>query len=429
MASQATLPHPPARPGAAAVARAPFLAPFGNRSYRMLWPADLLTSWAFEMETLILGWYILVETQSVIWLTVFGALQFVGTLVAPLFGVASDRIGPRKLLCLMRGTYAVLATLLAVFALSGVLTPIHVVCIAAVMGLVRPSDLSVRNTLIGGLMPPELLMGAMGISRTTQDSARIMGALAGAGVFALLGMGAAYVLISGFYLASLGLTLCIDRPPRDAGAAVPASPWREVREGLGYVVATPRLMAAMMLAFLVNFCAFPLSGGLLPYVARDIYGMGQAGLGLLAAGFASGGLIGSLMLSTVGRNIPAGRVMISFTFVWYLMLLVYAVVTVPALGIALLMLAGFMQSLSMVPMAVMLLRSAEPRFRGRVMGVRMLAVYGMPLGLLLAGWLIQRFGFEATAIGYCLFGLLATGGIALTWRRHLFPLAAPANGR
>jgi hypothetical protein len=121
--------------------------------------------------------------------------------------------------------------------------------------------------------------------------------------------------------------------------------------------------------------------------------------------------------------------MISFTFVWYVMLLMYAHTSVPLLGIPLLMLAGFMQSFSMVPMAVMLLRSTEPRFRGRVMGVRMLAVYSMPLGLLLAGWMIAKFGFVATATAYCLFGLLATGGIALVWRRHLFPLSAPANAR
>ena len=31
------------------------LAPFRIRNYRFQWPADLLTSWAFEMETLILG--------------------------------------------------------------------------------------------------------------------------------------------------------------------------------------------------------------------------------------------------------------------------------------------------------------------------------------------------------------------------------------
>ena len=41
------------------------LAPFRIRNYRFQWPADLLTSWAFEMETLILGWYVLVETGAV----------------------------------------------------------------------------------------------------------------------------------------------------------------------------------------------------------------------------------------------------------------------------------------------------------------------------------------------------------------------------
>ncbi len=44
--------------------------------------------------------------------------------------------------------------------------------------------------------------------------------------------------------------------------------------------------------------------------------------------------------------------------------------------------AGFFQSFCMIPMAVLLLRVANPALRGRVMGVRMLAVYGMPIGLL-----------------------------------------------
>ena len=35
-----------------------------------------------------------------------------------------------------------------------------------------------------------------------------------------------------------------------------------------------------------------------------------------------------------------------------------------------------------VPMAVVILRVAHDRMRGRVMGLRMLAVYGLPLGLL-----------------------------------------------
>ena len=51
---------------------------------------------------------------------------------------------------------------------------------------------------------------------------------------------------------------------------------------------------------------------------------------------------------------------------------------------------GFVQSFCMVPMAVILLRTADPAFRGRVMGVRMLAVYGLPLGMLLSGPLIEH---------------------------------------
>jgi hypothetical protein len=56
------------------------LAPFGQRGFRFQWPADLATSWAFEMETIILGWYVLTETGSVTWLAVFGSLLLIGTL-------------------------------------------------------------------------------------------------------------------------------------------------------------------------------------------------------------------------------------------------------------------------------------------------------------------------------------------------------------
>jgi hypothetical protein len=55
------------------------LGAFRVRSYRFQWSADLLTSWASEMETIILAWYVLTSTGSVLLLTVFGSLQFLGT--------------------------------------------------------------------------------------------------------------------------------------------------------------------------------------------------------------------------------------------------------------------------------------------------------------------------------------------------------------
>ncbi|HEV7800944.1 MAG TPA: hypothetical protein VGP15_07690, partial [Burkholderiales bacterium] len=82
-----------------AALRVPALAPFRIRAFRYQWPADLATSWAFEMETLILGWYVLVETQSVVMLTLFASMQYGGTLIAPFFGLLGDRLGHRNVLC------------------------------------------------------------------------------------------------------------------------------------------------------------------------------------------------------------------------------------------------------------------------------------------------------------------------------------------
>src|SRR5579859_1204948 len=187
--------------------RSAWLAPFQVRSFRFQYPADLLTSWGSEMENLILGWYILVATGSVMLLTLFGSLQYFGTLVAPMFGMVGDRFGQRIVMCVMRAFYAVLASVLMGLAFSGVLRPVHVFIIAAIAGLVRPADLAMRAALVAETMPTDRFVSAMGASRTTSDSARIVGSLAGAALFAALGMGPAYTAITGFYLTGFVLTL------------------------------------------------------------------------------------------------------------------------------------------------------------------------------------------------------------------------------
>jgi predicted MFS family arabinose efflux permease len=417
-----------------ALLRAQMLAPFQLRSYRLQWPADLLTSCAFEMETLILGWYVLVVTDSVLLLTLFGALQFTGTLVAPVFGVAGDRIGHRNLLCGMRIVYTILSTTLMSIALAGTPSPMVVLTVTALMGLVRPSDLGVRSALIADSMPTERLMPALGISRTTSDMARVVGALTGAGLFAAFGLGPTYIVVAGFYAMGCMLTAAIGKSPSsvDPGALAVVqprpSPWSDLRAGLAYVWARPQLLAAMWLAFLVNLTAYPLSNGLLPYVAREIYRIDQTGLGYLVAGFAMGALLGSMVVSQ-RSTIRPGRAMIIATLAWYVALLMFARVAHPFGGVVVLMLAGFAQSFCMVALAVMLLRTTSAAFRGRVMGVRMLAIYSLPIGLPAAGALIDLVGFHSTATLYACVGLMCTLIIAFNWRSELWPAEAPANAR
>jgi len=415
-------------------ARPSALAPFRIRNYRFQWPADLLTSWAFEMEQIILGWYILVETGSVLLLTVYASFGFVGTLIAPMFGVVGDRIGHRDLLAMMRAAYALLAATLMTLAFTGTLTPLYVFIIAILMGLVRPSDLGVRGALVATIMPHDLLIGAISVSRTTMDTARIAGALSGAGLFASLGMGPAYVSIVALYVTAMLLTLCVNAPKKPhpaaevAGDVLRASPLRDLKEGVAYVWTTPRMQAAMWVAFLVNLTAYPLSNGLLPYVAKTIYGTNQTGLGYLSASFAIGSLAGSLALSMIG-GVRVARLMIAATVAWYAALLVFVQMQTVPTAIVCLLLTGFCQSLSMISVAVILMRAASEHFRGRVMGVRMMVIYGLPLGLLAAGSLIEQIGFAATGTLYAAAGLAATLAIVAHWRADLWYVHAPANAR
>jgi len=409
--------------------RVPALAPFRVRSFRFQWPADLATSLAFEMETLILGWYVLTATGSVQQLVAFGALVWLGSLFSPFFGVAGDRVGHRTLLCASRGIYVLLAGVLTILTVSGALAPWHVFAISTVTALLRPSDNVMRHALVGETMRPELLLGALGVSRTTADTARIVGALAGTGGVALIGMGPAYVVVTALYVAAFLLSFGVARSPRRAASVAAAHPVADLKQTVRYVWRKPDLLGAFCLAFLVNLLAFPFVLGLLPYVARDVYATDQSGFGYLAAAFASGALAGSLVVGANRLPLRPARAMLVGGAAWFATILVFGQTTTLAAGLPLLFLAGLVQSFCLTPLAALMLRSSEEGMLGRVMGMRQLAVWGLPIGLLAAGPLIALFGYAATTLLYTGLGLAATFAIGYRWRPVLWHRAAAANAR
>ena len=433
------------------------LAPFRVRGFRFQWGGDLAMSWAAEMEILILGWYVLVESGSVATLALFAALQYAGSLVSPLFGVAGDRLGYARLFWSTRAFYGLLAAIVLVMAWNDALSPPAVLIVASLAGMVRPSDMVMRYAVIARVLPANQLMGGLGIARITSDSARIAGALAGASTVAAFGMVWAYTAIVLLYTLSFLLTMAIEPRKRhsmrkegagagtstDANAAAgpthqdgsvalatgerPRSPLKDLRSAFAYVWGKPVLLGAFGLAFLVNLLAFPLFLGLLPYVARQQYGLDQEGLSTLAASFAFGGLLGSFLVGSNRLPLGAARTMIVAAVVWFSADLLFAFNRNLGLGVALLITAGLASSVCLTPLAAVMLRGTDPAFRGRVMGMRMLAIWGLPLGLLCSGPLIEAHGFTLTALSYSVLGLALCLAIALYWREHLWSTRAIAN--
>jgi hypothetical protein len=155
--------------------------------------------------------------------------------------------------------------------------------------------------------------------------------------------------------------------------------------------------------------------------------VGQAGLGYAAADSWLGALGGSLFVGAGRLPFGAARTMLWSAGVWFAATLLFGLTTSLALGMALLFVAGFMQSFCLTPLAAIMLRTSDESMRGRVMGVRMLAIWGLPLGLVAAGPLIERAGYAPTVFLYCALGLAATLAIGYRYRSALWHRSAAAN--
>jgi len=276
-------------------------------------------------------------------------------------------------------------------------------------------------------------MGAVGLSRATMDCARVVGALAGAELSTVLGIERTYVLITSLYAASLALTweVARRRPVPDPSGSLPGSTSvsaarlvpsrrRELKDGLLHVLRTPELLAMMWLAFLINLTAYPISSGLLPYVAKRVFLVGATGLGWLAASFALGSLLGSIVTVATGGPRRLARSILVYTAVWYVILFGFGHLQSLGPGLLVLLVAGFVQSVAMIAMTANLLNASDERFRARVMGVRTLAIYGMPLGLMASGVLIERIGYPLTISVLSMVGLVFTLLIGIRWRASLW---------
>ena len=402
------------------------LESFRVRSFRFQWGADAFATWASEMENLVLGWYILVDTGSPFLVGLVGALRFGGTLLSPFYGVIADRFDRRTLLIVLRFLHALQAAAIMALAVTGTLQPWHAFAITGVGGLMRMAENVVRQSLMADIVPSGALMNAVSLSRTTMDAAKIAGAVAGAGLLARLGIGPAYVVITVCFLLSTVLIFGVMPGRERAVESKPAvkvvleSPYRTLRSGLGYMRQSPTIVAIMFLAFLVNLTAFPLANGLMPIVARDAFAFGPAGLALLLTASSVGAVAGSLVLAALTTRVRhPERTMLTAIAVWHVLLLVFVQTagSSAVLPVALLVLAayGAATSGSMVTMQAVLLSITDVSFRGRVMGVRMMAVYGLPMGLLLGGVLAERLGILPALNILGGFGLLMTVLAAFRW--------------
>ena len=351
-------------------------------------------------------------------LGIYAALRFTGTIVAPLLGVLVDHFGLRRSFNISRATFFILSFILATIFLLEEPSVLIVLFMSALLGVMRSTDLITRQSVLPHMVRDDELQNAVALSRMGRDLTQIIVPIAAGFLLSFLGTATTYIGVVILYAVSVVLSLMVPKFSRIT-FETKSNMWKFFTEGLMYIKSYPFLVALLLIAFIVNLTAFPLNHALLAVISKSVFDAGATGFGIIMGGYSAGALLGSLWISYFSDMRKPSRLMVIGCILWHIAILLIAFSPYFYASVAIVLFAGISQSFSMVVMAMLILRYTSEDMRSRVLGVRQLAVYGLPVGLVMSGIVSENFHVTIALIGNSLVGLLLLGFVLIAWPRPL----------
>ncbi|WP_058955428.1 MFS transporter [Kocuria rhizophila] len=394
------------------------------RNYRLWFTGALVSNIGTWMQRTAQSWLVFDELtdHDATAMGVVMALQFVPQLVlAPYAGVLADRYDRRRILVVTQGVMALLAAALGALLLLGVAELGTVYGFALALGIVATFDAPVRQTFVSEMVPDTHLSNAVALNSTSFNSARLIGPAVAGVLVAAVGTGWVFMLNTLTFAAMIWAILLIDgtrlRPSPRARRAR-----GQIREGVGYVLHRPDLVAVMSTIFMIgtfgmNFAVY------LAAMAGSVFGQGSEEFGVLNSVLAVGTVTGALL------SARRERARLRYVFIGCAAFAVSCLgaATAPALWLfAVWLVPCGVSSLTIMTTANAYVQSTtSPTMRGRVMSLYM-AIFmgGTPIGAPVVGWLTDTLGARWGMGSAVLAGL--SGALIGAW--YAWRHAAPRPG-
>jgi len=377
-----------------------------SRNFRLYWFGNAVSLIGTWMQNVARGWLVLQLTNSPFLVGLETSITWLPSLFFTLpAGVVADHVNKRNLLVVTQSLFAGLALALAVLYWTGVISIGHILVISAVSGVIAAIESPVRLAIVSELVGRDRILNAVALNSAIFNAARILGPSVAGVALGTIGAGGCFAINSASFLAiilALGFVRLEHVPPEPTGETV----WQRILAGLRYVGRHRDIRVLMvMIAVFSSFGIVYLP--LMPVFARDVFGAGPGGYGVMMASLGVGALAGVLVLATLSHTRHRGRILVGGTALLGLLLIVYGLVRDFRTATLVLVALGFCQS-SVASLTNSIIQELAPaEFRGRVMSVYSFSFNGVyPLGSLLGGTIAQKWGAPASA--------LLGGGVVLT---------------
>lgn len=317
------------------------------------------------------AWHVFSLTGSAFHLGMIGLVQFLPVLALTLVGGAvADTYERRRVI--MVAQLVPLACCVLLWRLTGA----DAVGVALLYGLVfiaacaSAFENPARAAMLPTLVPRPQFPRAVTLASTGQALAFMSGPAGGGLIIGERGIADAY-LASGLLICGSLLGLALLRP-RQETAVAGAMSWPAVRDGLAFVRRNPVVLGCMTLdMFAVIFGG---ATALLPIYAEDILQVGAKGYGVLSASLEAGALATSLALVLLPTVRRAGRALLVAVTLFGLATIGFGLSTWFPLSVALYVLCGIADQVSVVMRSTAIQLATPDALRGRVSAVNFIFI-------------------------------------------------------
>jgi MFS family permease len=407
-------------PGQNPEAAAPSDHPYGiaallrNRSFRFLWLAGSLSGTIRWLETLAIAVFILEQTNSafMVALTLFFRM-FPMFLFGAFTGVIADRINRKKLMVGGMFILAVNSSVMGVLAITGAIEVWHVMVGIFLSGTVWSSEFPVRRTMMGEVVGMERVNIAMGVDAATVNFTRMVGPFFGGVLFELMDLQGVYFVGTGFYLLAFLSALTVSYTPTRL-ASTDLGFFKTMTGGLSYIRSRRPIVGILVVTIMVNIWGFPYTS-MVAVIGKEDLHLNAILIGVLASSEGLGALIASLLIATRARLHQYTRIYIYGSFIFLVTVLLFSLSPWFALSLPLIFVGGLGLAGFATMQSTLMMISAPPELRSRVMGVLSVSIGTGPLGVLHLGGLASWLG-AATAVSIIgIEGLIALTIAVLIW--------------
>jgi len=394
-----------------------------HRDFTIVYTGTFLSNVGTWMQNVILGAYALELTGKGSYVSLLFFAQLGPLLFLSLMGGAlADRVDRRRLLVALQLVQAALSVVLAFVAFGDDPSRALIVVVVFAIGIANALGAPGLSSILPTLVPIEDRPGAVALMSVQMNLSRVIGPAIGGVLYKVMGAGPVFLVNAATY----GFAIVALLWARYQGRATD----KRTSGGLDHLLGGVRAARAdpllsQLLATLFSFSFFSLVFvGVMPVIAKVNFGIPPKSTeyGLLYAVFGFGAACGAISVGTVLASRSKVVLMRPAFVAFAIALTVFGFLRSEVAAFPVVAVLGFVYFVAITCMSTIVQQHLTDDIRGRVMALWIMGFGGtVPLGVLVFGPLVERYGTAVLVMGAVWAMVLAVWSSAARLRRKGAP--------